>query len=210
VLAENRIDIYVRPRQRLSVPRHALLTVGKIAEVAAVGAGQDALLEIPVHRLTDQDGTMCIIPAIDVIVALKRRLPEAEIHLIGPSETIVDIRDIRESRPSALAVILVWLLLFTGSALTIMNFHADVSMLRVQQNIYYLMTGAYSLHPYVLQIPYAFGVGVGMALFFNHLLRRKVNEEEPSPLEVEMFMYEQSINDYVITQENSKKHEGRV
>jgi stage V sporulation protein AA len=97
----------------------------------------------------------------------------------------------------------VWLLLFVGSGLTILNFHADVSMLAVHQRIYQLLTGKQVTHPYFLQIPYSFGIGLGMVLFFNHVFKKKFSEE-PSPLEVEMFLYQESTNRYVITQEYGK------
>jgi stage V sporulation protein AA len=38
------------------------------------------------------------------------------------------------------------------------------------------------------------------------LFKKKFNEE-PSPLEVEMFMYQESVNHYVITEEYRKMHE---
>lgn len=42
-----------------------------------------------------------------------------------------------------------------------------------------------------------------MILFFNYVFRKRINEE-PSPLEVEMFNYQQSIDQYVILHENKE------
>ncbi|UUZ94364.1 hypothetical protein LJK87_07260 [Paenibacillus sp. P25] len=42
-----------------------------------------------------------------------------------------------------------------------------------------------------------------MIVFFNHLFKKKFNEE-PSPLEVEMFMYQENVNRYMITEEYGK------
>lgn len=39
-----------------------------------------------------------------------------------------------------------------------------------------------------------------MVLFFNHIFKKKFNEE-PNPLEVEMFMYQENVNTYVIAEE---------
>ncbi|MDD1367314.1 hypothetical protein PTB13_04110, partial [Bacillus sp. MHSD17] len=50
-------------------------------------------------------------------------------------------------------------------------------------------------------IPYSLGLGLGMVLFFNHVFQKRINEE-PSPLEVEMFQYQQSLDQYVIVHEN--------
>ncbi|ADG06533.1 stage V sporulation protein AA [Kyrpidia tusciae] len=203
------VDVYIRPKERLSLRPGEYLTVGQAAEVVAVDSGGGDLrrivVGIPVSDWSPRQGGVRVVQAIDLVAAIKRRLPHVNVHLIGPTETIVDLEDLGVSKPPWLKVTAVWLLLFVGSGLTIMNFHADVSMVRVHQRVYHLITGEYKAHPYILQIPYAFGVGLGMALFFNHLLRRKINENEPSPLEVEVFQYEQMINQYVITQEGSRQ-----
>ncbi|MDI3327443.1 MAG: stage V sporulation protein AA [Alicyclobacillaceae bacterium] len=206
------IEVYVRPKERMSYRTGVPLRVGEVAEVVAIGprgaeVGED-IRRIPVAEWSGQKGDLRVVQAIDILVAIKRRWPGVNVHLIGPTETIVDLDRPDEQPAPWYKVAAVWLLLFVGSGLTIMNFHADVSMVRVHQRIYQLITGHFQERPLMLQIPYAFGVGIGMALFFNHLLRRKFNEHEPSPLEVEVFQYEQMINQYVITREGSKQ-EGR-
>ena len=42
-----------------------------------------------------------------------------------------------------------------------------------------------------------------MTLFFNHFFKKRINDE-PSPLEVEMFNYQQSLDQYVIMNENKE------
>jgi len=74
-------------------------------------------------------------------------------------------------------------------------------MEEVQQRLHYLLTGEEVEHPFWIQIPYSIGLGVGMILFFNHLFKKRINEE-PSPLEVEMFKYQQDLDEYVILHEN--------
>ena len=103
-------------------------------------------------------------------------------------------------KPRVAVLILAWLLLFFGSGLAIMNFHTDVSMKEVHRRISELMTGKTTEHPLWFQIPYSFGIGLGMIVFFNHLFRKRFNEE-PNPLEVELYMYEENVNAYVIADE---------
>jgi stage V sporulation protein AA len=42
-----------------------------------------------------------------------------------------------------------------------------------------------------------------MILFFNHFFKKRFNEE-PSPLEVEMFNYQQDLDRYVTMNENKE------
>ena len=99
--------------------------------------------------------------------------------------------------------IVVWLLLFIGSALAIMNFHEEVSMQAVHQKLYWVITGKVGEKPLLLQIPYSIGIGLGMILFFNHIFQKRFNEE-PSPLEIEMFNYQQDLDQYVIMNKNKE------
>ncbi|MNP79175.1 hypothetical protein D3C76_1769570 [compost metagenome] len=45
-----------------------------------------------------------------------------------------------------------------------------------------------------------------MAVFFNHLFKKKWNEE-PTPLEVEMFLYQQNVDKFVVIEETERMHE---
>ena len=84
-----------------------------------------------------------------------------------------------------------------------MNFHVDVSMGEVHQKIFTIITGKVEEKPLLIQIPYSFGLGIGMILFFNHFFKKRFNEE-PSPLEVEMFNYQQDLDNYVTMNENKE------
>lgn len=77
----------------------------------------------------------------------------------------------------------------------------------VHLRIYTMITGDEVPQPLLFQIPYSIGLGLGMILFFNHFFRKRLNEE-PSPLEVEMFNYQQDLDNYLILTENkeSMKH----
>ncbi|MBE3555234.1 MAG: hypothetical protein IMW85_09690 [Thermicanus sp.] len=77
----------------------------------------------------------------------------------------------------------------------------------MHERIYYLLTGEINHHPYVIQIPYSVGIGIGMILFFNHLFRKRLNEE-PSPLELEMYLYQENVEKYAKDHENRENRRG--
>lgn len=119
----------------------------------------------------------------------------------GPSQTIVEVIR-KKKKVSRIGFIVVWLILFVGAAFAIMNFHEDVSMRQMHERLYYMITGEHSKHPFIFQIPYSIGLGLGMILFFNHIFKKKFNDE-PSPMEVEMFNYQQELDQYLIMKENN-------
>ena len=128
--------------------------------------------------------------------------PSLEIQTFGPSQTIVEVI-YEKKKVSILCFIAVWLLLFFGAMMTIMNFHVDVSMREVHQKLFTIITGKVDEKPLLIQVPYSIGLGLGMILFFNHFFKKRFNEE-PSPLEVEMFNYQQDLDQYVIINENKE------
>lgn len=118
---------------------------------------------------------------------------------MGDTEILVNIQKEEEQNTLYLVIktILVCFILFLGAGLAIVNFHADVSMDKSLEILYHMITGEESKRPLILLVPYSLGIGTGMAVFFNHVLQKKW-KKEPSPLEVEMFMYEKNIDDYIL------------
>src|SRR5690625_4423598 len=116
-------------------------------------------------------------------------------------QTIVKIKEEHKKR-SFILVLFVWTLLFIGAAMTIMNFHYDVSMHEVQQKMHFIITGQEKERPLLIQIPYSVGLGIGMLLFLNHWFRKKITEE-PSPLEIELYNYQQNLDEYLRREEYS-------
>lgn len=194
--------IYIRMRHRLQVRPHDSIKLQDVAQLIA----EDSLLEKVknsiVYKVSEKDQNIIILDVMKVIPILTNGVGQINIEIIGPTQTIIEVvyKKIGVSIP---LFILIWLLLFFGAALAIMNFHEDVSMQAVHQRIFKIITGKQSVKPLILQIPYSLGLGLGMILFFNHVFKKRLNEE-PSPLEVEMFNYQQDLDRYVIINENEE------
>jgi stage V sporulation protein AA len=189
-------------RQRVQVIQHQKVTIGEVAQIVASDELEEAIKGYIIHEVTPEDKHLIVIDVMRVIATIQKKEPGLDVQTIGPAQAILEIQ-MQQKKLAPVYFVLVWLLLFTGSALAIMNFHEDVSMQLVHQKIYFMITGHYKEQPLLLQIPYSFGLGLGMILFFNHLFRKRLNEE-PSPLEVEMFNYQQDLDQYVIVHENKE------
>ena len=103
--------------------------------------------------------------------------------------------------------ILVGILTFIGTAFSIMTFHTDIGVRELFLDVYtrFLpqMTPGFS----VLEISYSIGIGLGVVLYFNHFGRRKFTQD-PTPLEVEMRVYEDDI-DTTIIEQNDRSGKGK-
>lgn len=186
--------------------RHVRKSLGDsvvLADIANISGKQRSLSyikEIPLYQITKKDQNIVVFDYFVVIKHLIKGFPNIEFKLIGEPYSIINISENKRGKKT-FTLIFVWLLLFIGAAMTIMNFHYDVSMQEVHQHIYFIFTGKKIKFPLSIQIPYSLGLGIGMLLFFNHWFKKKITDE-PSPLEVELHNYQKQIDDYVIQHEN--------
>lgn len=194
--------IFIRLRHRIQVKENQTILLKDVAVIVAPKNVAEELENLKIYQVKKEDHNIIVIDAITVLREIVQATNRRDIQLIGPNQTIVEVAT-QKVRVSFPLFLLVWFLLFIGSAFTIMNFHEDVSMQSVHQKIVYLLTGLDDLSPLIFQIPYSFGLGLGMILFFNHVFKKRINDE-PSPLEVEMFNYQQAIDHYVIMHENKE------
>ena len=144
---------------------------------------------------------------------LVRLVTEAEEHVdvthIGEPNFILTYEDPRQKNTwiSWCKTILVGILTFIGTAFSIMTFHTDIGIRE-------LFLGC--LHPFSpADDARIFGAGnfifhrhrPGVVLYFNHFGRRKFTQD-PTPLEVEMRVYEDDI-DTTILEQNDRSGKGK-
>jgi len=193
--------IYLKLRPKIYSPPGQKIYLHQLADfiLDSNRYQQEQIRNLLIHDPRPEDGNRIVIDLIQVMRILRKLDPSFDIQSVGHDQTLVHIYD-KKKKPNFLVVLFVWLTLFIGSGLAIMNFHVDVSMQEVHQRIYQLITGQENDHPYIIQVPYSIGIGIGMLLFFNHVFRKKFNEE-PSPLEVEVFLYEQNVDQYTLVEQ---------
>ncbi|WP_370458030.1 stage V sporulation protein AA [Thalassobacillus sp. CUG 92003] len=201
--------VYIRLKQSVTLPRDYDVQLKDVALVTGPNDTVRKLNETGLHHITAKDKSLVILDGffiIDHLLDGDAGALELDLQLIGPSQCIVRIQQPKMPvRPWLISGI--WILLFVGAAMAIMNFHYDVSMESVQQKLHFMLTGEEAEHPLWIQVPYSIGLGTGMILFFNHIFKKKFNEE-PSPMEIEVFNYQQDLNRYVSLHENKvEKHD---
>ncbi len=203
-----REEIFLRVKRVVRVEPGQGILIGDLAEVVTRDDLQSQLEEIKIKRADKEAGQSLIITALEIIRAIKDKFPQIEIEHLGEADVIVDIEDNlnkkdQKNKHSKLYIILVSIILFLGSGMAIMNFHADVSMVKVHQQLYKIIMGEFKEEPLLLQIPYSLGIACGMIIFFNNIYKYKFNDE-PGPLEIEMYLYSNKVNQYSLHQKAKK------
>lgn len=195
--------LYLRLKKRVSIAPGGMLTLGGVSRLLAAPGLEERYKKLPLYKHKLEDGNRVVIDVLQIVKAVKETDPGLEVEAYGEPQVLVTV-EAGPVKPRIVVLIASWLLLFFGAGLAIMNFHTDVNMKEVQQRITELVTGRKSEHPLWFQIPYSLGIGFGMIVFFNHLFKKRFNEE-PNPLEVELFMYQENVNAYVIADEMHRK-----
>lgn len=141
---------------------------------------------------------------IEIIEIINRAIPQVVVLSVGEKQVSITISKKEPKKIDLMNVIklvISFFLIFIGSGLAIMYFHADVNMHKVHETLTIAITGKESTSPYWINIPYSIGIGIGIALFFGIFPGKNKN---PDPLEIEMFKYEKDVNSYLENRQNQK------
>ncbi len=193
----NNNQIFIRSKGKVSLPDDKPVLLKDLAEIAAEEEIKYKLenLNYPVDTKKEIN---VLISVISIISFIKEKIPYTDLVIIGQTDVLIHFTDknISEDRYKILRLASVCFLLFIGAITAIINFHSDVDMKTAHSIIYEIITGEKSDRPLLLQIPYSLGIGAGMSVFFNHIFKKKLSTE-PTPLEMEIYSYQQSVDEYI-------------
>ncbi len=158
----------------------------RVRDVADVFGGEAGDIEIPCPK---KEGVWRL-PAIAVAQAIGER--SDGVLLLGESQCYVHVvPDRKRSRTHALRAVIAFLLLLIGSAFAITWFHADVDMEKAQMEMYRMISGRKPSSEMLIAVPYALGVGLGVALYYAMIGRRG----SISPLDIKLKSYRKSAEE---------------
>lgn len=146
----------------------------------------------------------CVVSVLKIIACIHEKFPEADVQNLGESDIIVTYED---QKTPALAwhiikTVFVAAVTFFGAAFSIMAFNNDVDVTKLFGQIYEFVTGQEAGGFTVLEIAYSMGVTAGILIFFNHFGKKRFTVD-PTPMEIQMRLYENDIQTTLI--ENSER-----
>ena len=161
---------------------------------------------MPVTNLDPDKPGRYVLSSMDLIKDIQQKEPELDITTIGESTFIITYQ--KEGSVNIVLrwckVIFVCLATFFGAGFSIMTFNNDVDIPALFEQIYTQVTGQASNGFSVLEISYSMGIGLGVLFFFNHFGRMKLTDD-PTPMQVQMRLYEDDVNTTVI--EDASRHQ---
>ena len=139
------------------------------------------------------------ISVMTLIELIQQEFPGIEVNNIGEADFILTLE--KKKQPGGLyawcKTALVALIAFFGAAFAIMTFNNDVDIPKLFAELYEQFTGRPSNGFTILEVTYSIGIGLGVLIFFNHFMGKKLTAD-PTPMEVEMRAYEDQVDTTVL------------
>lgn len=143
---------------------------------------------------------------LDVIKKLMEMDPTLQINNVGEVDYIIDYHVPKSPHWGWqwIKTVFVCIICFCGASFAIMTFNNDVSVTDVFHEVYRIVMGEESGGFTILEVSYSVGLALGIIGFFNHFAKFKINTD-PTPLEVEMRLYEDNISKTLIQNDGRKE-----
>ncbi len=199
VMSTSRPTIYIKAEQNVELQTEDVC----VKDIAKIMCGDPNTLAkvkaIRLHRFKEGQPKRQVISLLKVIEEIDKVCPGADVQSIGEPAVMVERIDVdRHKGPvQTMKLIFVALVSFFGTSFTIMAFHNDIGINDVFTKIYEMVTGNVGDGYGILELSYSVGLAVGIIVFFNHIGGRRITKD-PTPIEVEMRIYEEDVNKALI------------
>lgn len=193
--------VYLLLKGKVAWDINSYITVKDIADIYCQDESLKHRLEVTKILKTKDVEDWIRISSIDIINIIGTKHPDLDLVLMGEDEVLVEIKSRHETNQlfDILKVALIFILLFVGSGIAIINFHTDVDMDETMEVIYRTLSGKDNSNPLILSIPYSIGLGIGVITFFNRIISKSPRrKKEPGPMEIELYKYDQDMEEYII------------
>ena len=213
-MGEVRETIYIKADRNIEVTKPDV-TVGDALKVECVNPTVTARVRsirlLKFSGGSEKDGAeknRVAVSILKVISCIHEVYPKAEIQNMGESDFIVTYEQQQTTGVFVhfLKAASVVLISFTGAAFSIMTFNNDVDVKKVFSQIYELTTGMKSDGFTVIELFYSIGIVIGILVFFNHFGKKRFTVD-PTPIEVEMRLYENDLQTTLIEDYSRKEQE---
>ena len=198
-MASENITLYIKGDRNVEVTEQDVFLKDIVSMECSDKKFLPKLQTVKILKLHGNREQRYVVSVLEIIACIHAAYPEVEVQNLGEADIIVTYEN-QKTPPylwHILKVAVVAAIIFFGSAFSIMAFNNDVSVTKMFSRIYLLLTGEESNGFTLIELTYCIGLIVGILIFFNHLGRKKFTAD-PTPMEVEMRLYENDIQETLI------------
>ncbi len=205
--------LYIALEQSILVDSPSV-TIGDISSIFCKDKNIDnRVRELQVTHLPGNTKAQVVVTVMKLIEIINNEFENLTIETIGNSETIIYYDSGRKKGvfKQRAKVVFLMLLAFFGTSFSIMSYNQDSGTYGLLEKLYTIFTGS---TPDTLDSPlaigiicYSIGLAIGMIVFFNRGINKKLTDD-PTPLQVQMRLYEQDVNKCIVI--DSTRHKKTI
>lgn len=196
--------LYIKLEQNISIQEPSIV----LGHIAQMWCKDKTILSkckaLKLTNISEKKGRF-LYSIFDIVELIQKNYPDVEVENLGETDFIIEYGlDQKGNRIwEWIRVGIMSVIIFLGAAFAIMTFNNDVAVSDVFQKVYQLVTGESSNGFTLIEIGYSVGLPAGILVFYNHFSKKKATSD-PTPLEVEMRLYEQDLNTTIIKNEERR------
>ena len=201
-MASGSDTIYVKADRNVEVTKPEV-TLGDVIKIECVNSSVVSRVKtlklLKFHDTDKKNQNRTSVSILKVIECIHEVYPNADIQNMGETDFIVTLEEQRTAGQAVhwIKTFFVVVITFCGAAFSIMAFNNDVDVTKLFGQVYESLTGTESPGFTILELTYSIGVIIGILTFFNHFGKKKFTVD-PTPMEVEMRLYENDIQTTLI------------
>ena len=208
-MAVNQDTLYVKGDRNVEVTKREVTLGDLVSMECSNRVILPHLKTMKVLKIPENGEKRYVISILKIIECIHEKYPGLEVQNLGETDMIVTYED--QKTPSyawhLTKTAFVTAVTFCGAAFSIMAFNNDVDVTKLFDQIYHLVTGNKPGGITILEIAYSAGLMIGILIFFNHFGKRRFTVD-PTPMEVQMRVYENDIQTTLI--ENAARKEKEI
>ncbi|MCM1157539.1 MAG: stage V sporulation protein AA [Bacteroidales bacterium] len=191
--------VYIKAPQCIEV-KHPDVVLGDFLTVYTADEKlKDSLLSMPFYTFPKEKKGQLVVSILKIIEMITGSYPDTEIDNLGEGDFILSYQPVSgyEKAKEIFSTVFICMVAFFGGGYAIMAYNTDVGAKELFTYLSMLFLGNAKSGVLYLCITYSIGLALGMILFFNHLGNKKLTSD-PTPLEVQMRLYEKDIGTTII------------
>lgn len=207
-MAVNHDTVYLKGDRNVEVQKLDV-TLGDIVSMEC--SNKDIipkLKTLKILKIPNQGKQRFVISILKIIACIHEKYPGLEIQNMGEQDIIITYE--AQKTPGMFIHVVktacVALITFCGAAFSIMAFNNDVSTSKLFSQIYEYVTGVKSDGFTILEVTYSIGITIGILVFFNHFGKKRFTVD-PTPMEVQMRLYENDIQTTLVEDASRREKE---
>ncbi len=191
-------EIYIKLEQNTEVTKPDVY-LKDMADVVCSDKNAAAKVKaMKIHKFKENGPQKAAISITKIITMIQEIYPDASVQNIGETDALVELVNVDKHKGlvQGLKIAFVAAVSFFGTSFTIMSYHNDIGISSIFEKFYIMVMGNPG-NSAVLEVSYSIGLALGIIIFFNHIGGRRITKD-PTPIEVEMRIYEAQVNQALI------------